>query len=188
MSDFSAYPRICSSDNEHLQLLSLHLARLTFHPANKVIIDILTLSFASPFSTSAFSLPDWYLAKKLKLGLTPTVYKIRFIQLLMLLTIFLPPVQRRESHRPPPPELSKSNLTSGQVDRRMMRVKIWYCQRRQSTSSRYEIKHLYLGFWYTVFVNSTNISTNIETAMLSISKSKRTDRQMVRFELFSCTR
>ena len=161
---------------------------MTIFPADKVIIDILTLSFASPFSTSAFSLPDWYLAKKIKLGWTPTIYKDKFIQLLMLLTIFLPPVQHRESHRLPPPELSKSNLTSGHLERWMMRVKIRYCQRRQSTSSRCEKSFLDLGFWYTVFVNSTNISTNIETAMLSISKSKRTDRQMVRFELFSCTR
>ena len=147
MSDFSAYPRICSSDNEHLQLLSLHLARLTFHPANKVIIDILTLSFASPFSTSAFSLPDWYLAKKLKLGLTPTVYKVKFIPLLMFLTIFLPPVQHRESHRPPPPELSKSNLTSGHLER-WIRVKIRYCQRRQSTSSRCEKS--FFGSWLLI--------------------------------------
>ena len=39
---------------------------------------------------------------------------------------------------------------------------------RQGTSSHYQKSYLDLRFWYSVFVNSSNISTNIETAMLSV--------------------
>ena len=39
---------------------------------------------------------------------------------------------------------------------------------RQGTSSHYQKSYLDLRFWYSVFVNSSNIYSNIRTAMLSI--------------------